>query len=68
MINLHLFERCLKLDLIKRVERINGLEFKSNKSKEEFINLNKDVFEDVRKFDKKFEIKIKESVMPVIRA
>lgn len=57
-----------EINLIKRVERINSLEFKSNISKEEFIKLNRDVFGNVGKFDKKFEIKIKEGVMPVIKA
>lgn len=59
--------RMCEINLIKRVERINGLEFKSNISKEEFIKLNKDVFENVWKLDKKFETKIKEGVMPVIK-
>lgn len=55
----------MKLDLIKKVERINTLEFKNNMSKEEFIKLNKDVYEHVRKFNKIFEIIIRNVVLVI---
>lgn len=61
-------EGCVKLNLIKKVEKIDSIEFKNNLSKEEFIRLNKDVFEGVGKFDKKFEIKVKEGVLPVVKS
>jgi len=52
----------------KKVEKINTIKFNNNLSKEEFIRLNKDVFEGVGKFDKKFEIKVKEVILPVVKS